>query len=186
MNFNDIEESSTRERDRDENELNDEKNKNIKSFLSKATIKSNKSKSKRAKSKKNTDKMNKSENDAKSIKSKGSQNSRKKKASRKDRYGSPITKKGKQRISFRDKIKDENNENLELCDVVNISLVERKSIVEAVPLLKKINSIASNSDMMNNINNQSKENHLPVKKKSDPKANSANKDENCSCLCFIF
>lgn len=184
MNLNDLEESSTREKEKEENEC-DEKSKNIKSFLSKATIKSNKSKSKRSKSKKTSVKAKKSELDIKSNKSKGSQSSRKKKASRKDRYGSPITKKGKQRISFRDKMKDENNQNLELCDVVNISVVQRKSSIEVVPLIKKINSLSSNNDKMNSINNQSKDNHLPVKKKSDPKTNNI-KDENCSCLCFIF
>ena len=155
----------------------DNKQTAIKSFLNKATIKSNKVKNK-IKSRQNT-----ISNNNKSISpDKKSEGSRSKKATRKDRFGSPIKKGGKQKMMFRDKIKDEENMSQELCDVVNISLNGKMKSLDKISVKKN-----SNNDEVKEVNASIsvRDNTSLTKSKSDSNSNK-NKDENCSCLCVVF
>ena len=147
----------------------------IKSFLNKATIKSSKVK-KIIKSRQNTISNNKSISPDKRC-----EGSHTKKATRKDRLGSPIKKGGKQKMIFRDRIKDENNMSQELCDVVNISLNEKMKSLDKISVKK------SNNDEIKEIkvNNTVKDNTYLTKNKRDS-TSKKNNDENCSCLCSIF
>ena len=95
---------------------------------------------------------------------------------RRDRYGNVISKGGKQRICFKDKIEGEKNR---LCEIVNIS----KDI--------NINCGTDNKQYYKNFNKQQQDsNHIIYKilNKTSSKEISLghSKNDNCSCACIIF
>lgn len=153
----------------------DDKQTAIKSFLNKATIKSSKVK-KKIKTRQNTISNNKSISP-----DNRSEGSHTKKVTRKDRLGSPIKKGGKQKMIFRDRIKDEDNMSQELWDVVNISLNEKMKSIDKISLKK------GNNDEIKElkVNNTVRDNTSHTKNKSDS-SSKKNNDENCSCLCSVF
>lgn len=161
----------------------------IKSFLKKATIKEQQIK--RSKTSKSKKKIPNDHHKKKSMtpKDKRSESSRSrvKKATRHDKYGSPIKKGGRQRIVFRDNIKDENNKQESLCDVVDISLMNKQALSKKNSLVKK-NSLGSNNDKPEEKpSNKSSGFNISSLKSNDKSNTSKNsKDENCSCACIIF
>ncbi len=97
---------------------------------------------------------------------------------RRDNKGSPIKRGGKHKITFRDKIFDENKMN-DLCDIVEVSFNEER----------KINLKRQNSKTKSMQTDTSKLCLFPcidTGPKYKIKAKSTNSNDDVSCVCLIF
>lgn len=105
---------------------------------------------------------------------------------RKDQYGSPIKKGGKQRVTFKDKLpmrasttkENKTSTKNELCEVVDIPIIHvREGSFSKSSSIKKRISISKLRESPNKLNPS-------IQDKGDE--NNQNEQENCSCVCAIF